>query len=285
MTDRRRDLRAVTRRHFYRECGVGLGKIALASLLAGPAARRRPAPADPLAPRPPHFAPKAKRVIYLFMAGAPSQLDLFDPKPALAKFDGKPVPAEVVKDQRYAFIQPDASLMASRFKFARHGQSGAELSEMLPHLAEGGRRHRDRQVGPHRPVQPRPGPDLRQHRLVAARPAEHGVVGDLRPGQRGGRPARLRRPLLGRGDQRRRGQLVVRVPARRLSGRPVPLQGRPDPQRRQPRGRRPPAPARHASTSSAASTAATSTPSATPRSRPGSPPTSWPTGCRPAPPS
>ena len=69
------------------------------------------------------------------MAGAPSQLDLFDQKPALVKFDGKPVPAEVVKDQRYAFIQPNASLMASRFKFARHGQSGAELSEMLPHLA------------------------------------------------------------------------------------------------------------------------------------------------------
>jgi hypothetical protein len=131
-----RDLRGITRRHFYRECGVGLGKIALASLLAGVA---RPTfgsvSSDPLAPRPPHFAPKAKRVIYLFMAGAPSQLDLFDSKPSLQKFDGKPVPAEVVKNQRYAFIQPDASLMASRFQFARHGQSGAELSEMLPHLA------------------------------------------------------------------------------------------------------------------------------------------------------
>ncbi len=91
--------------------------------------------ADPMAPRPPHFAPKAKRVIYLFMAGAPSQLDLFDFKPSLKKFDGQPVPAEVVKDQRYAFIQPDASLMASRFQFASHGQSGLELSEMLPHLA------------------------------------------------------------------------------------------------------------------------------------------------------
>jgi hypothetical protein len=135
MTDRPRDLRAITRRHFYRDCGVGIGKIALASLLVG----SRPLLAgsiDPMAPRPPHFAPKAKRVIYLFMAGAPSQLDLFDHKPALVKFDGKPVPAEVVKDQRYAFIQPDASLMASRFKFARQGQSGAELSEMLPHLAK-----------------------------------------------------------------------------------------------------------------------------------------------------
>ncbi len=118
-----------TRRHFFRECGVGVGKIALASLMAQAQAR-----AD--AVRSPHFAPKAKRVIYLFMAGAPSQLDLFDPKPTLAKFDGKPVPAEVVKDQRYAFIRPDAALMASRFKFEKHGQSGAELSEMLPNLAK-----------------------------------------------------------------------------------------------------------------------------------------------------
>ncbi len=134
MTIPRRDPRAVTRRHFYRDCGVGLGKIALASMLVGTRAASA-AGADPLAPRPPHFAPKAKRVIYLFMAGAPSQLDLFDNKPDLVKFDGKPVPADVVKDQRYAFIRPDASLMASRFRFARHGKSGAELSEMLPHLA------------------------------------------------------------------------------------------------------------------------------------------------------
>lgn len=137
----RETLRAITRRHFYRDCGVGLGKIALASMMidGGRAAIGSDAAgrdiANPLAPRPPHFAPKAKRVIYLFMAGAPSQLDLFDPKPTLAKYDGKPVPAEVVKDQRYAFIRPDASLMAPRFAFARHGQSGAELSEMLPHLS------------------------------------------------------------------------------------------------------------------------------------------------------
>jgi uncharacterized protein (DUF1501 family) len=74
-------------------------------------------------------------VIFLFMAGAPSQLDLFDFKPVLRKYDGQPIPAEVVKDQRYAFIRPDASLMSARYRFARHGQCGAELSEMLPHLA------------------------------------------------------------------------------------------------------------------------------------------------------
>jgi hypothetical protein len=133
-----KQLRDVTRRHFFRDCGVGIGKMALASLLLDAQSRASRADArrsNPSLPAP-HFTPKAKRVIYLFMAGAPSQLDLFDNKATLQKFDGKPVPADVVKDQRYAFIRPDASLMASRFKFARHGQSGAELSEMLPFLAD-----------------------------------------------------------------------------------------------------------------------------------------------------
>lgn len=126
-------LRGITRRHFFAECGVGVGKIALASLLCREvSALSIPNPMPPAAP---HFTPRAKHVIYLFMSGAPSQLDLFDYKPTLTKFDGKPVPAEVVKDQRYAFIQRDAALMASRFKFAKHGGSGAEMSEMLPHLS------------------------------------------------------------------------------------------------------------------------------------------------------
>jgi len=129
--------RRITRRHFFATCGVGVGKIALASLLAERAlASGNAAAPNPLAPRPAHFAAKAKRVIYLFMAGAPSQLDLFDYKPALAKFDGQPIPAHIVKDQRYAFIQRDAALMAPRFKFARHGRSGAQISEMMPHLAQ-----------------------------------------------------------------------------------------------------------------------------------------------------
>jgi hypothetical protein len=136
MNDRITRLHQLTRRQLFQTCGVGLGKIALASLLVGGRnAYAAPAANNPLFPRPSHFAPKAKRVIYLFMAGAPSQLDLFDNKPALVKFDGQPIPAEVVKDQRYAFIEKDAALMSSRYKFARHGQSGVELSEMLPHLA------------------------------------------------------------------------------------------------------------------------------------------------------
>ncbi len=131
--DRNAQLRDVTRRQFFRDCGVGVGKIALASLLARGAMA---APANPLAIRQPHFAAKAKRVIYLFMAGAPSQLDLFDFKPTLVKYDGQPIPPDIVKDQRYAFIQKNAGLLATRFKFHKYGQSGAELSEMLPHLAK-----------------------------------------------------------------------------------------------------------------------------------------------------
>ncbi|VTS03112.1 sulfatase : Uncharacterized protein OS=Singulisphaera acidiphila (strain ATCC BAA-1392 / DSM 18658 / VKM B-2454 / MOB10) GN=Sinac_5600 PE=4 SV=1: DUF1501 [Gemmata massiliana] len=127
----------ITRRHFFRDCGYGLGKAALASLLVGNARGAEPVRAvDPLAPKEPHFPSKAKAVIHLFMTGAPSQLDLFDYKPALAKLEGKPLPPEVIKGQRYAFIRPDAAVLGPQFKFAKHGKCGAELSEMLPHLAK-----------------------------------------------------------------------------------------------------------------------------------------------------
>jgi uncharacterized protein (DUF1501 family) len=130
-----------TRRHFFADCGVGVGKIALAGLLAeaSGAARVRgddAVAAGPLAARPPHFPGKAKAVIQLFMAGAPSQLEMFDYKPALAKMEGKPIPPEVIGGQRYAFIRPDAAVLGPQFSFARHGECGAELSEMLPHLAK-----------------------------------------------------------------------------------------------------------------------------------------------------
>ena len=117
---------------------MGLGKIALGSLLGNTLLNNAEAgltPPNPLAPRKPHFAPKAKRVIHLFMAGAPSQLDLFDYKPELTKLAGKPLPPSVIGSQRYAFIRSDAAVLGPCFQFAKHGQSGAELSEMLPHLA------------------------------------------------------------------------------------------------------------------------------------------------------
>jgi hypothetical protein len=129
----------VTRRHFFKECGVGVGKIALASLLTDSFASRllgATSAVNPLAPKAPHFTPKAKRVIHLFMAGAPSQLDLFDYKPELVKLEGKPLPPSVIAGQRYAFIRADAGVLGPRFKFAKHGACGAEISEVLPHLAE-----------------------------------------------------------------------------------------------------------------------------------------------------
>ena len=125
-----------TRRHFFSQCGVGLGAIALAGLFSEQKLLADTnAAVSPLAPKPPHFAPKAKRVIYLFMAGGPSQLELFDYKPKLQELDGQVVPPDYVKNKRFAFIKGDAKLLGTRRKFARHGQSGAEVSELLPGLA------------------------------------------------------------------------------------------------------------------------------------------------------
>ncbi|MGH9768646.1 MAG: DUF1501 domain-containing protein, partial [Blastocatellia bacterium] len=132
----------LTRRWFFKECGIGLGSLALASLLDDKAfaqsAIRNPQPAiqNPVAPKQPHFKPKAKRLIYLFMAGGPSQFETFDYKPALAKYNGKPVPREFVKDLNYAFIRSDAGLYASELKFAQGGQSGTWVSEALPYTSQ-----------------------------------------------------------------------------------------------------------------------------------------------------
>lgn len=131
-----------TRRHFFHNCGVGVGKIALATLLSSRTARALAtddftnSESGPTAPHAPHFAPTAKRVIYLFMAGAPSQLDLFDYKPRLKELAGQPIPPSVIAGQRYAFIQPNAAVLGPQFEFARHGRCGAELSDRLPWLAK-----------------------------------------------------------------------------------------------------------------------------------------------------
>ncbi len=128
-------LKATTRRYFFGQCGVGLGAIALASLLADDRrSRAAELPVNPLAPRPPQLPAKAKNVIYLHMAGSPSQLDLFDPKPALQKFSGKPCPDEYLKGKRFAFIKGVPNMLGTPFKFARHGQAGVELSEVWTHL-------------------------------------------------------------------------------------------------------------------------------------------------------
>ena len=140
-------LKLITRRQLFRDCGTGMGVAALAMLLNGksfgaesPTSQPSFAPAakasGPLAPKMPQFAAKAKRVIYMHMAGAPSQLDLFDYKPKLAQLNGQAIPKEFIKGERFAFIKGDPKLLGSPYKFAKHGTSGAEISELLPKLAE-----------------------------------------------------------------------------------------------------------------------------------------------------
>src|SRR5688500_12557774 len=114
MTQRTRRLQAITRRHFFRQAGFGIGTAALSSLM-------RPdfpssAAAAEVESRKPHFAPRAKNVIYLFMAGAPSQVDLLDYKPKLGALDGTNVPEEVVKGERFAFIRGTPKLLGSPYK-------------------------------------------------------------------------------------------------------------------------------------------------------------------------
>jgi hypothetical protein len=118
-----------TRRHFFRNCGVGLGRVALGGLLARELAAKTKAP---------HFPAKAKSVIYLFMAGGPSQLDMFSYKPKLAEMNGQKLPESLMKGKRFAFMERMATqrLFGSPWKFERHGQSGSYVSELLPHTAK-----------------------------------------------------------------------------------------------------------------------------------------------------
>src|SRR5918994_224166 len=116
---------ARTRRHFFRDCGVGVGGMALASLLA------RDAQAAPA--RKTHFEPKAKAVIFLFMAGGPSHLELFDPKPELNKLHGKPVPKSFIEGKRFAFLKGHPTVLGCKGKFARAGKCGMDVGDLLPH--------------------------------------------------------------------------------------------------------------------------------------------------------
>jgi len=132
--DREQFRQIQSRRKFFQECAGGIGMVALSQLLEqeGRGATKE---VNPMAPRKPHFAPKAKSVIFMFMEGGPSQLDLFDPKPELEKWSGKPLPAEMTKDLRLAFTKPNAAVLASPRKFQPYGKSGIEFSDYIPHIA------------------------------------------------------------------------------------------------------------------------------------------------------
>ena len=125
-------LRGITRRHFFGQ--AGLGTLALSKMLEGRDSTKLP---NPFAPRAPQFRPRAKNVIYLFMAGGPSQLDLFDYKPRLVELNGKPIPQSYIEGKRFAFMGSShgTTLLGSRRRFQQHGQNGAWVSELLPHTA------------------------------------------------------------------------------------------------------------------------------------------------------
>jgi len=124
--------RSFSRRWFLRDCGLSLGSVALTSLLGRAASA---APLDnPLAPKPPHFPAKAKNVIFLFMGGAPSHLDLFDRKPELIRMDGTNPPPELLEGYQSAFINPENKLLGSKFGFKTYGKCGMEMADILPHI-------------------------------------------------------------------------------------------------------------------------------------------------------
>jgi hypothetical protein len=136
--------RFLTRRYFLRQCRLGLGSLALASLLpssqgVAPAAQTGPASPqadNPLAPRAAHFRPRARSVIYLHMSGGPPQHELLDYKPKLVEHHMQPCPDELLKDQRFPFIKGHPKLLGTPYKFRQYGQSGAWVSELLPHFAQ-----------------------------------------------------------------------------------------------------------------------------------------------------
>lgn len=134
---RDQQLQQQTRRHFFERCGIGVGAVALQQLLAqsGLGALTE---GNPLAPKQPHFLPKAKRVIFLFMAGGPSQLDMLDYKPALNKLNGQPIPQSYVEGKRFAFMDSShrINLLGTRRTFAQYGETGSWVSDLLPYTAK-----------------------------------------------------------------------------------------------------------------------------------------------------
>ena len=165
---------------------------------------------------------RAKSVICLFQHGGPSQMDLFDPKPALTKHHGKPYPGKL----EIHFNNQAGNVLASPFRFRPQGQSGMVLSELLPHTGRDRRRPDAGPLDDHRVGRSRGGPPADPHRQDPRRPADLGLVGDLRPGHREPQPAGLRGPVRPRRPaRRRRAQLVQRLAAGHLPGDAVPLRG------------------------------------------------------------
>src|SRR5438552_3100312 len=127
----------LTRRHFFSRCALGIGGLALASMLDEEKLRAAASAHsdNPMAPKPPHFPARAKNIIYLFMAGGPSQLELFDYKPKLVELHGQAIPQSFIEGKRFAFMGSShgTKLLGTRREFAQRGQNGAWVSELFPH--------------------------------------------------------------------------------------------------------------------------------------------------------
>ncbi len=280
---------SLSRRQLLRTSAVGFGYLALASLLADeasaePVGGRIENPSyGPLAPRRPHFATRAKRVIFLFMKGGPSHVDTFDYKPLLDRDDGKPLPFAKPRVQFAADRQPARARPGSSSSTARAASGSASCSRTWPSCV-------DDLCFIHSRARHQPGPRRRAaqaaHRQRQLRPAQHGLVGHLRPGHREPEPARLHHHLPDAGPRRRQ-QLGLGLPARRLPGhaaRQRQRPGRPGPRSATSRNAAPAA--RRAA--AAARPAGRDEPRAPGRSRarPGarrraSTRSSWPSACRP----
>ncbi|QDS95963.1 hypothetical protein FF011L_47650 [Roseimaritima multifibrata] len=128
--------RQATRRHLFRDCGIGLGSIALGGLLHRDAIGATPLATSHGSLGVLHHPPKAKNVIFLFMAGGPSQFEMFSNKPKLTEYTGKSTPKEFIEGKRFSFLGPEAKLLGNTRKFQRSGESGIELSELLPYHRE-----------------------------------------------------------------------------------------------------------------------------------------------------
>ena len=166
---------ALQRRAFLTRGAGGIGSLALASLLRPSLATAAPLPGVLV---PPPLPQKAKRVIWLTMAGGPSQLELFDHKPKLAEMDGQPMPESFTKGQQFAQLQGQKLVcLGPQFRFKKYGKSRIEISELLPHIGRVARRHLPRAVDDHGRDQSRSGPHVHEHRLADRRPAEHGLLG------------------------------------------------------------------------------------------------------------
>ena len=126
--------RSFSRRWFMKDCGLSLGSVALTTMLGKGAASASQIITNPQAPKAPHFPAKAKNVIFLYMGGAPSHLDLFDNKPELRRMDGTVPPPELLEGYQSAFIRPNNKLLGSKFEFKRYGNCGMEMANILPHI-------------------------------------------------------------------------------------------------------------------------------------------------------